>query len=315
MNKSSSAAVLISCLLFVAPAQGQERDSQESNVFVTFMLVPEDVRAAGNLTPENLLPTGRVLLYRQGEYAPSLVVEVNERRRIPLGVWNWIAESDGYVSVASGVINNRQPISEPLDKRLVWDVVPACEVQLSDDPRWASIDRVDILSIDRGAVFPVLPGERRSLWVPIGRNLAYAVTEGRLAGIRLLDPCAQIDQIALDPPGPPPPELQDLMISFTVPTTVQVDRREVRVVARSSGADPSPVVASAGTWSGNRGTFFFLGLPARPLEIAVSHPALQEVTLPVEPSGGLAREMPTLQMTEVGSFMIPALGKREAPGL
>ena len=265
--------------------------AEESNVFVTFWLVPEGTKGTAELEREDLLPDGTIWLYRGGEYSPTMPLRANQRYQIPFGVWNWIAEADGYVSVSSGVIKNRKPLPEAVDKRMIWELVPACELHLEDSPGWLGVERLDVVSLDRGAVFPVLPENRRSLWVPTGHNLAYSVVDRQLAGLRLLEPCEHVDEIFLEPPKPPSADLQDLMIGVVLPEGL--DPVQTQVFLESSTAAPVP--ATAGVWSANRGTFYFLGVPAEPLQLVVEHRELQDTRLSVEPVGGAARELPTLR--------------------
>ncbi len=284
--------LLIASLIPPFPAFGTE----ESNVFVTFWLVPEGTREIDQLEPEDILPEGTIWLFREGEYSPTMSLRANQRYQIPFGVWNWIAEADGYVSINSGVIKNREPQPETINKRMAWDVVPACELHLKDSPGWLGVERLDVVSLDRGAVFPVLPENRRSLWVPTGRNLAYSVVDSQLTGLRLLEPCEHIDEIFLEPPVAPSADLQDLMIGVVIPEGLNPSLTQV--FFKSSTATLVP--ATAGVWSANRGTFFFLGVPAERMQLIVQHPELQETTLSVEPVGGSARELRTLRPVAKG---------------
>ncbi len=289
MSKRKGLVLILLAASFILPlpAFGVE----ESNVFVTFWLVPEGMRGKDELAQEDILPDGRIWLYQQGEYSPTMSLGANQRHQIPFGVWNWIAEADGYVSVSSGVIKNRKPLPEAVDKRMVWDLVPACELHLKDSPGWSGVERLDIVSLDRGAVFPVLPENRRSLWVPTGRNLAYSVVDRQLAGFRLLEPCEHVDEISLEPPVAPSADLQDLMIGVVVPEGL--DPLQAQIFLKSSTAALVP--ATAGVWALNRGTFYFLGVPAEPMQVVVQHPELQDTMLSVEPVGGSARELKTLR--------------------
>lgn len=271
--------------------------AEESNVFVTFWLVPEGTRGEeDDLERDDILPDGTIWFYQQGDYSPTLSLSANQRHQIPFGVWNWIAEADGYVSISSGVIKNRKPLPEAVDKRLVWDLVPACELHLEESPGWSEVERLDVVSLDRGAVIPVLPEHRRSLWVPTGRNLVYSVVDRQLAGFRLLEPCEQIDDVALEPPAPPAADMQDLMVGVVIPEGL--DPVAAQVFLESATAAPVP--ATAGVWAANQGTFFFLSVPAEPMQLVVRHPELQDATLSVEPASGSARELPTLRPAAAG---------------
>lgn len=264
---------------------------------VTFRLVPEASWNGGKPRQEAHLPEGEVLLYREGESEPALIARANEATGVPAGTWLWIAQAPGFVSTGSGVLEI--PAGSPRWKKtLIWPVVPACRIQLKGDPGWPQVQRLDLVSLSRGSVYPVSPSNRKTLWIPTGRFLAYSVGPRGLIGIQRPATCGHNEEVGLAPPPPPAASRQDLMVALVAPGKNAELARHLTPRARDLGAVEgggyfAPI---ASLWQGERGVFFFLGLPASgpAIEIAATHPELRRSQVVVPSAGGTAREIPDL---------------------
>jgi hypothetical protein len=264
---------------------------------VTFYLVPEAEWQNGSPSPQSFLPEGTVLLYRPGDYEPELTLSANERHEIPSGTWYWIAESPGYVSVASGAIN--APEAGPaLRKNIVWPMVPACELNLGE-ANWEGVQRLDAVSLDRQALFPVTPQRRQRLWIPEGRYLTYSVGARGIQGISRIERCKTPETVEVKRPGAPPPDRQALVVSALFPEGAIDPIRETEAVVEALGkrANPARQGPDASFVAGQRITWFFLDLAAaRPLNLAIRHPEIQSHTVPLEPLGGSVIEPAEIQL-------------------
>lgn len=259
---------------------------------VTFHLAPLSAFSEGVPRAGDHLPEGTVFLYLQGEARPAEVVPIREPQEVGVGAWHGIAEAPGYVSADSGMLLEVESGAAP--QTLVWPVVPACELALAESAGWRGVERLDVVSPGYGSTYPIVPGSRPSLNVPAGdRPIAYTVGTRGLVGIALVDGCAAGATVSLPPPAPPPADRQDLLVRLTLPEGVEREGLEVVFAARRS----APVAATAAAWSGRRGSFFFLGLPAeRPGAVRVAHPRLRSREVDVEPAGGSARELPQIEL-------------------
>lgn len=261
---------------------------------MTFRLVP--VRYWD--TPEgphgHELPEGTVRLYRHGSYDAELVGRAGEPIPIPPGDWVWVAEAPGFVSTFTNSL--RVPEGGPVRERdFTVPVTPACQLVLAEDRRWQALDRLDVASLDEAAVYPVLPNERRELWVPQGNHLAYGVESGEIRGIGPIGHCRRDERIGLPYPEPPTPDRQSLVISARLPDFRDRDGHDELVVElldpRLRATTP-PLAPDATLAQGQRATAFFLDVAAEhPVELSIRHPSLRSATEPVEPEGGSVREV------------------------
>ena len=138
---------------------------------ITFSLVPKKGPSPSQLAEDTFLPEGTVRLYRRGTYTAGLQLPLNQPTSVPPGDWIWVAEAPGYVSVSSGLLRLG---TESADRRLVWPVVPACEISLEPN-EWERISRLDVVSLDFGATYPVQPKQRQRFQVPAGQFIAYTM--------------------------------------------------------------------------------------------------------------------------------------------
>ncbi|MCB1037463.1 MAG: hypothetical protein KDD47_26770, partial [Acidobacteria bacterium] len=128
-----------------------------------------------------------MLLYRPGTYEPELILPANQPAELPSGTWHWLDQAPGFVSVVGGSLNAPRE-GPPLRKNIVWPVVPACELDLSE-ASWGGVERLDAVSLERQAVFPVAPQKRTSLWIPAGRFLAYTVGARGIQAVSAIRRC------------------------------------------------------------------------------------------------------------------------------
>jgi hypothetical protein len=268
----------------------------EQHPEVTFLLLPKEYQ--NQPKEEHFLPEGTVRLYRRGTYTEALRLPLNEPTPVPPGDWVWIAEAPGYVSVSSGLLR-LGPQSEP--KRLAWPVVPACELMLTPGG-WEKISRLDVVSLDHGATYPILPQERQRLQVPAGRFLAYTVRGNTLLAISPPISCRVNEQIALEPPSPPPAHRQALMVHATLPEGTKARPESLTLTLETSPEEFRQADAQVSTPS--RGIAFFLDVPARPQTLAITHPLLATHREALEPSGGSALEL-TISLKSRPTLEIP----------
>ncbi len=276
----SARGLLVPLLLVGSPAGAVE---------LTVHLVPESEFAADRITPETFLTEGEILLYRTGTYAPALRSPLNEPLAIPPGEWTWIGEAPGFVTASAGVLTVRE--GEERAVRLVWPAVPACRIAAREGEDFRRLRRLDVVSLDRGATYPLLPGERPAAWVPAGRFLAYGVGARGLEGIARPSRCGAGQRLEIEAPSPPPRDLQDLLLPITLPE--DVDRSELMAVLTGDGGGPlSTLLPTVAAWSPGRATLFFLGAPAgREARLRLEHPLLRTAQRTFEPRPGEAREL------------------------
>ncbi|MEM7482825.1 MAG: carboxypeptidase-like regulatory domain-containing protein [Acidobacteriota bacterium] len=265
---------------------------------MSFHLVAEDDWNAGRLGPEHFLPDGEVFLYRVGTFEPAIVGPLNEKLEVPPGEWSWIAEGPGYVSVLAGVL----PVTEEgaASERLVWHAVPACQVRVEEATDFRRLTRLDLVSLDHGAVYPLVPGVREQAWVPAGKILAYGVTVRGLDGIASPRRCPAGAAISFGVPSPPPPGRQSLMGTALLPEDSEnkpVDRAALMAAFVSRDA-ALPTLPTAAAWSPGRVTLFFLDVEATAGWIGLEHPELRTERLLVEGREGEAWELPATQLRE-----------------
>lgn len=265
------------------------------------------------------LTGGRVAFYRSGAYEPEIVGPAGGAVVLPPGLWYWVAEADGWVSSVTNPLP--VPSGGGIERRsLVVPMVPACRLAASDDARWPRLERVDVVSLDEHAVYPLVWRHRRELWVPAGRYLAYAVSGGTLSGISGIETCVQGERKDLPVPEPPPRDRQSLVAGLRLPEALDAGERE-RLLAlledpSAAGGRP-PVAPTAAVWQGRTANLFFLDLPVeRPQALAVRHPLLRSELRPVEPLGGSVREVAVGELRQRRDYEVavdyrPARAHRE----
>jgi hypothetical protein len=266
--------------------------ASELGLPVQFLLVPLERWNEGQPAKADVLPEGTIRLFRAGEYEAALEFPANTTRLVPPGVWVWIAESPGYVSAGSGTLNVQERVAPA--RNVLWPVLPACRITLGAASAWHGIDRVDFVSIDHRATYPVRPGRERSVAVPGGRWLAYAVGARGLVGITKPRACAASQELHLRTIAPPPADREELLVHVDLPEETEVAAGELNALV--GGGPGGPGIRAAGkVWSARRVSFFFLDLPiSGERRIEVAHPKLRRVSLRQEAVGGRAFELPPI---------------------
>jgi hypothetical protein len=286
-------------LLLPAPAA-------EAQIKITFRVVPEALWQDRSQNREHTLPSGKVFLYRAGSYSPEIVATVNEPSLVTPGQWLWISEAeDGqgglYVSVVSGRIHYPEG-AEPYDKGLVGPVVPACKVDVGPATEWQGVTRLDAVSLDRNAVYPVVVRERRSFHVPEGRFLVYTVDEEGVTAISPVQTCGAGETVRLSRPTPPTADAQNVMVSVQIPEGMEGDTEQISVLlapTRDASRPLPPQPPTAALLTNYRATFFFLDVEARePLELQVRHPKAQSHRQELSPLPGGVRELPDVVLED-----------------
>jgi hypothetical protein len=262
---------------------------------ISFELVPSAHWTDGRPDLSHRLLQGWVYLYRVGESEPEVTLEVGQPGAVPDGHWVWIAEAPGFVSTVTGTLN----AGTGMTKTIVWPVEPACQVVLSDDPAWRGVSRLDVVSIDHGATYPVRPSSRRDVWVPAGELIAYGVGPRGLLGIHRLKGCKPSSRIMTPPPAPPPRDLEDLMVSVELQQTPDQEDPLQAYLTPSTWGELAPAVPpTARVVRGTRSSYFFLGVPAdRDLTLVLEHPTVRTRRIAVEALGGSARELPDVALS------------------
>ena len=276
--------IVFVAMLLLSPAAVEAQPAR-----ITFELVPEDAWVDGRPDMSRLLLEGSVYLYRVGAAEPELTLQVGQAHDVPDGDWVWIAEAPGYVSTVTGTLR----AGGGMEKTLLWPVVPACHISLSDDPRWKGVSRFDVVSIEHGATFPVTPSSRRELWAPAGEVIAYGVGPRGLIGIDRLEDCKPSSLVEARAPAPPARDFQELMVSAQ-PFEEAKEQGELRafLTPAARGELAPAVLPTARVVRGERVSFFFLGVPAdRDLKLVLEHPSVRTRRVPVEALGGSAREL------------------------
>ncbi len=264
---------------------------------VSFHLVPESSWVKGQPRLADEVKTGTVELYREGAYAPQLVVPAGDgAHTVPPGRWLWIAHAPGYVSVGSGVLEIPVNGRKTAAKVVVWPVVPACELATSADRRWKSMDRLDLVSISYSTVYPLDPKKIFSQQIPAGRYLAYAVGARGLLGISRVSSCRAGERQTIQPPPTPAASRQDFLVPVILPDDQGIAPQALAIAFTqlSKRATAATTAPTAAVWNGRRGSFFFLGVSATgPLELVIQHTKLRTRTLAVDALGGSVRELPS----------------------
>ena len=260
---------------------------------LTFLLVPQDDWNQGQPAAEAFLTEGKVLLFQHGAFEPELVIEANQPQTVPSGIWYWIAEAPGYVSTTSGVV--RLVDEEPINKRLIWSVVPACEVDLQR-LEWRGISRLDLVSLDHHATYPITRNSTSTRWIPAGRFLAYTTNPQGIGGISPIDTCRPGDLLELSRPEPPANDRQALVASVRLPQTkddepgVEKDLLQAFIEPLGNTEPNAPLSPDAVVWAEDRATFFFLDLEAEPIRLTFEDPTLRSARLELPATPGEVQE-------------------------
>lgn len=259
---------------------------------VTFSFVPESQWEPDHLSPELYLPEGFVYLYRVGFYEHEHLVEFNRPIELPAGDWAWIGEAPGFVTVAAGLLSISG--EETSSRRIVWPVAPACRVELQADESVLRLDRLDVVSLARGAVYPLVPGIKHHTWVPAGRFLSYSVGSRGLVGISEPATCIAGEELVISLPAAPPRGKQDLMVSVEHPEATAPEELTASLEPTREGATVTRL-PTASAWTPGRGTLFFLDVDASSAyRLRLQHPELRTATRRVPHLSGEAHELESL---------------------
>lgn len=234
------------------------------------------------------LAEGTIFFYRSGDEKPLVTARAGEPALLPGGDWWLMAEAPGFATTAA----NRLTVGEGSRGlyELLISVVPACRVALADDEKWASVERLDIVSLTEHTVYPLFPQVERERWVAAGELLAYSIDgDGRIEAIVTARSCRAGETVALPPPTPPANGRGDLLVSFELPPRVAAqDRGEVRVtLTPTAGVESIPATGEAVVWQGPRAAVFFLGVADdASVMLDVAHPRLAPIHREIPPIEG-----------------------------
>lgn len=273
----------------------------QGQIEIRFALVAEELWNDGAPDNSHFLPSGRVFLYRAGSYIPELVAKVDEPQVVTPGNWLWISEAEDdsgglYVSVVSGKILYPEG-AERFDRGLLGPVVPACRVDLGPARLWQGVTRLDAVSLERHAVYPVVVKDRQQFHVPAGRFLVYTVDEEGVTAISRVVRCDPHQTVEISRPEPPSASSQDLMVSVQMPEgQLDKDLQISAVLAPRNASRPlPPQPPTAALRTNYRTTFFFLDVDARDqLELNVRHPEALPQRQEISPLQGGVRELPDI---------------------
>jgi len=289
-------ALLVPGLVFTSAAAGGD---EGGGLSLTVHLIPEAQWNHGTPDPKAVLESGEVFLFREGTYEPELVLKANAAGQVPPGTWVWVAQAPGYTSINTGVLNVPATGSSST-KTLLWPVVPACEMVLDEDPGWRAIGRLDTVSIDRAAVFPISP-RRGRLWIPAGSFLQYTTDNRGLAALGDVQRCKAEERRTVGPPSRPAADRQDFLVRAKLPLDSEAKAGDLilGLQGRGGGSQQGRIVPSVTVWQGRIGSFFFLDVPVTgPLQVVGSHPELRSIARDLDSLGGSATEVPLLEFQE-----------------
>lgn len=245
------------------------------------------------------LPAGTVAFYRVGEWRPAFVGEAGKPVPLPPGRYWLTAEAPGYVTTGTNLIPV-SPHAERVRVPFLSGVAPACRVELSPEAEWSAIERLDVVSLSEGAVYPVDPGERASLWVPVGELLAYTVREGEVDAVGAVSRCRAGEVVRVAPPAPPGAGQGALLLTLELPASYRVGDRSLGavLVAPADGDEAERRFVPIGAaWQPRRVTYFFTGLPAGlVLQPIVDDPQLRLPLALPHPVGGV--ELRSVRISE-----------------
>lgn len=259
---------------------------------VRFWFVPEaawnGVREQNPQALEERIENATVRLYRVGSYEAELEVPGGEIVDVPRGTWTWIAEAPGFVTAAAGFLSVGDERREPME--LLWWMAPACTVSLADD-RWQGVQRLDAVSLEYGAVYPLLPGTLETLQIPAGPYLAYSVSSRGIEAISPPTRCRRDEKVSLARPSPPEAADQDFVLHLEPP---EEESRRLEPVAflrsRQKGSLGRAILPTALVEVPGRTSLFFLGVPATDVELVAETERYQTVRSHFEDLGGGVRE-------------------------
>jgi|GEM_PF-3947192 len=206
---------------------------------------------------------GQIHFYRPGDVSPSFAAPVGGPVALPVGSWYLVGEAPGWVTTHEASLQVRR--GEQGDGGLVIPVMAACEVRLEEGAAWDAVERLDLVSLTESAVYPVVPKERRSLWVPAGGVLAYSVSGDRITGIGRERACEPGHRLAIAPPPAPEAGRQALIVEMAKPGTRGTEQGEIDLLTEDGGQEGTVIAPDALVWMGDRGFAFFTDLPAVPV--------------------------------------------------
>ncbi|HEX2164751.1 MAG TPA: carboxypeptidase-like regulatory domain-containing protein [Thermoanaerobaculia bacterium] len=260
------------------PVRDAVADRAEAAVDMVVDLAPQAAWDLPDWPTAHKLPAGRVAFYRVGEWRPAFVGEAGKPVPLPPGRYWLTAEAPGYATTGTNLIPV-SPHAEKVVATFLAGVAPACRVELAPEAAWEAVERLDVVSLTEGAVYPVAPGERAALWAPVGELLAYSVREGRVDALGPVVPCRAGEVARIAPPVPPGPGQGALLLTLELPTSYRVGDRGLgaALVAPAEGAEPESRFFPVGAaWQQQRVTYFFTAVPADLLlQPVVDDPSLQ----------------------------------------
>lgn len=214
----------------------------------------------------------RVHFYRPGDHSPSFSNSVEEPVALPVGRWYLVGEAPGWVTTHEISLQVRQ--GERGGGGLVIPVMAACEVRFDKGVAWDAVDRLDVVSLTESAVYPLVPDERASTWVPAGRILTYAVAGEQITGLGAERSCEPGDHLSLAPPAKPAAGRQALIVETKIPGGRSAAPGGVELVVE--GGESMARTPDAFVRMGDRDFSFFTDLPAVPLQVRLAGPGVQQ---------------------------------------
>jgi len=290
----TSAALALLVLSAVAAGPGQ--------VLVRFHFAPLQHWNDGQPARKDWLPEATVRLYRPGDHLPAATLDANTVVEVPGGSWRFLAEAPGFVTYGSGLINATAEAMDPEPRSVLWPMIPACQRQLVEDRRWRSLDRLDVVSLEPAAVFPIAPSVRQALWAPLGRTLVYGVDQrGELTGIEIAEGVCgqQSGSQQIQVPEAPQAGEQALLQSVELPAgEFDVGEFTVRLEPKVFG-HPAVVPTISLQLGYHQLGLFFLGISSEEeWTLVVEHPKLRTERVEFASMSGVARELQPLHMQE-----------------
>lgn len=266
-------AILATVLQSVAPAPVGAMGLE-----LRFRLVPEAAWNDGAYAASAVLAESRVELYRSGRVESELVAIDGASVTLPEGRWRWLGEGPGWVTVATGEVEVAAAPEGALEAHaLAWPVVPACQIAAPDESIWRGVERIDYVSLDRHAVYPMARSQSRARFIPAGRYLAYSVGAGNLRSFSRVHACRPDLEMPFPALSVPVGRSRALVLHVELPDPALPIEPFFAWVESAlpeptlERVKPLGAVSAAG-----RLTYFFADLPAEgPLRARLTHPELR----------------------------------------
>lgn len=239
-----------------------------------FELVPVEHWDTSGSPAGNGVEGARVHFYRPGDHSPSFSTSVEEPVALPVGRWYLVGEAPGWVTTHEISFQVRQ--GERGGGGLVIPVMAACEVRLEKGAAWDAVDRLDVVSLTESVVYPLVPDERASTWVPAGRILTYGVAGEQITGLGAERRCEPGDHLSLAPPTSPAAGRQALIVEAKIPDGWSAASGGVELVVEGAGGESMARTPDASVRIGDRAYSFFTDLPAVPLQLHLAGPGVQQ---------------------------------------